>query len=81
MSKNPLSINPYINKTEGTVKRGEVFAVESQGNMDTIGATEPDVAALALELKPSTDSYFNEYVLWDVAKRIGLRATNKENLI
>ena len=81
MAKNPLSTNPYISKTEGNIKRGEVFAVESQGNLDTIGATEPDVAILALELKPSTDSYFNEYVLWDVAKRIGLRATNKQNLI
>ena len=81
MTDSPYGKNIYLIKTVDNFKRTEVFAMDSQGNLNKLGEDDVVVKGYGITLQPFTKIVFDSYVAWYVAKSLALSATEKENLI
>ncbi len=81
MPNNPLACNPYKTKTEGNFKKTHALSTESQGKLNHLGTTDPEILGLSVVLQPSSTLVATKYIAWYVAKHFGMSSTIQQHLV
>ena len=81
MSHNPYASNVYKIKTEDNFRITVKFSQESQGKINYLSLTDPDLLPMAATLQPFSTKVNDNYVNWFVAKHLSLSATNQQNIV